>query len=307
LTVNLTLDFRYALSVTKSLPQSDITITNSFFLPLLLPRRIAGKIYVHVARFPKHQMFLYSGADRLQAVSHAVAEEIVRQTPSLSRKVVTIGNPVRDSYFCTKPILPRRKIVLFVGRVAREKGVHLLIESFVSMLKRKDPADILEWKLRIVGPHDVTQGGDGDEYFSELVQLAQPLGSACEFAGPIFDEHALISEYQAASVFVYPSLAETGESFGLAPLEAMAAGCAVIVSNLRCFDDYIEDGRSALKFEHRCPNPQENLAAKLTHLMAEPQSIEEIAKNGNIAARRFETSAIASKMLQDFELLVAGR
>src|SRR5215467_5336550 len=77
LAVNLALDFCYALRVARSLPQSDITITNSFFLPLLLRHRTAGKIYVHVARFPKHQMLLYSRADRLQAVSLAVAEEIV--------------------------------------------------------------------------------------------------------------------------------------------------------------------------------------------------------------------------------------
>src|ERR1700683_852260 len=33
LAANLALDFRYALRVVKSLPRSDITITNSFFLP----------------------------------------------------------------------------------------------------------------------------------------------------------------------------------------------------------------------------------------------------------------------------------
>ena len=64
LAINLALDFCYALRAARSLPQSDITITNSFFLPLLLRHRTAGKIYVHVARFPKHQMFLYSRADR---------------------------------------------------------------------------------------------------------------------------------------------------------------------------------------------------------------------------------------------------
>jgi glycosyltransferase involved in cell wall biosynthesis len=306
LAVNLALDFCYALRVARSLPQSDITITNSFFLPLLLRHRTAGKIYVHVARFPKQQMLLYSRADRLQAISLAVAEEIVRQAPNLSRKVVTIGYPVPDDYFSSNPMRPRKKVVLFVGRVAREKGVHLLIESFASMLERRDPADISEWKLRIVGPHDIAQGGDGAEYLSELVRLAQPLGSSCSFTGPIFDKQELIKEYQAASVFVYPSLAETGEAFGLAPLEAMAAGCAVIVSNLRCFDDFVEDDLTALKFEHKCPNPEANLTAKLARLVKEPKLIEEIAKKGNLAARRFQTFAIANKMLDDFESLVAS-
>src|SRR5262245_34751168 len=67
--LNLAIDFYYALRVAHSLPQSDITVTNSFSLPLVLPRRRAGKIYVHVARFPKRQMALYFRADRLQAIS----------------------------------------------------------------------------------------------------------------------------------------------------------------------------------------------------------------------------------------------
>jgi hypothetical protein len=79
--LNLAIDFYYALRVARSLPQSDITVTNSFSLPLVLPRRRAGKIYVHVARFPKRQMALYFRADRLQAISRAVADAITDKLP----------------------------------------------------------------------------------------------------------------------------------------------------------------------------------------------------------------------------------
>jgi glycosyltransferase involved in cell wall biosynthesis len=305
LAVNLALDFRYAWRVARALPPSDITITNSFFLPIVLRRRTAGKIYVHVARFPKHQMRLYARSDRLQAISHAVADEIVRQAPSLSRKVATIGYPIPDSYFSTTPVSPRKKVVLFVGRIAREKGVHLLIDAFRAMRKDLKPIEAADWKLRIVGPHEVTQGGDGAEYLGDLARRAQPLGDACEFVGPVFDEQALIREYRAASIFVYPSLAETGEAFGLAPLEAMASGCAVIVSGLRCFDDFIENGKNGLKFDHRSPDTPSNLSALLTDLIVKPGKIEGIASNGNVTARKFETSAIAGLMLSDFRSLVA--
>jgi glycosyltransferase involved in cell wall biosynthesis len=307
LPVNLALDFVYSLRASLKLPPSDITVTNSFFLPLLLPHRTAGKIYVQVGRFPKGQMFLYFRADRIQAVSVAVAEAVIRQAPKLSKKVVIIGYAIPNAYFHLDP-QPRKKTILFVGRIAREKGVHLLLKAFASLLKDSVPASIREWKLRIVGPYDITQGGDGTDYNSELIELARSLGRACEMAGPIFDEQSLIKEYQAASIFVYPSLAEMGEALPVAPLEAMAAGCAVIVSNLRCFDDYIENGVSGLKFEHRCPNPEDNLGAKLAHLIAEPQLIEEIANNAKMSARSFQTSAIASRMLDDFcQLLVANR
>src|SRR5580693_5567754 len=77
LALNLLLDFLYAVRVVWALPAADVTVTNAFFLPLLLPRRRAGRIYVQVGRYPKWQMFLYGRADRLQAVSSAVAQAIV--------------------------------------------------------------------------------------------------------------------------------------------------------------------------------------------------------------------------------------
>jgi glycosyltransferase involved in cell wall biosynthesis len=291
----LVLEFFYALRVSRNMPQSAITVTNSFFRQLLLRRRIAGKIYVHVARYPKRQMYLYSRVDRLQAVSRAVAAAIIRQAPHLSNKVVSIGNPIPDAFFCSVPIQPRKKTILFVGRIAREKGLHLLIKSFASMVKSGSLETISEWTLRIVGPHEVSQGGDGTDYFDELRQLAHELGPACTFVGPVFDQQELINEYQAASVFIYPSVAEAGEALGLAPLEAMAAGCAVIVSDLRCFDDYAEDGQSVLKFDHRCSNPAENLATKLGQFIADPRLIEEIANNGNKVARQFQLATIAGR------------
>jgi len=163
------------------------------------------------------------------------------------------------------------------------------------------------WKLRIVGPHDVTQGGDGVVYADELKALAGQLDVACEFIGPIFDQQALIEEYQAAAVFVYPSLAENGEAFGLAPLEAMAAGCAVVVSGLRCFDDFIEDGVSGLRFDHRSYSPEHGLASQLRRLVEDQGLRDRIAAGGHHAARNFQEPAIARRMLDDFASLTEPR
>src|SRR5262249_7040815 len=134
LAVNLILDFIYSARAALVLPAADVTVTNGFFLPLLLPRRRAGKIYVHVARFPKRQMALYFRADRLQAISHAVAEAVAIEAPRLAGRVVSIGYPIPDAYFCADPAPPRQRTVLFVGRIAREKGVHVLLRAFAQAL-----------------------------------------------------------------------------------------------------------------------------------------------------------------------------
>ncbi len=249
-------------------------------------------------------MALYVRADRLQAISHAVADAILAQAPSVADRVVTIGFPLSDAFFCADRSRLRERTILFVGRIAREKGVHLLVKAFASMAQERGMAG---WKLRIVGPHAVSQGGDGAEYLAELTALARPLGSGCEFVGPVFDQAALIEAYRSAAIFVYPSLAETGEAFGLAPLEAMAAGCAVVLSSLRCFDDYVEDRVTALKFDHRGRAPENNLAAALAHLTTDGDLAARIAEAGVRAASRFRAAEIAARMLDDFASLLAER
>src|ERR1700730_1952856 len=76
-------DVAYAARACAALPRSDLTITNSVSLPLFIPRGRTGKIYVSVGRFPKGQMAFYALADRLQAVSQAVANAMMRQAPSV--------------------------------------------------------------------------------------------------------------------------------------------------------------------------------------------------------------------------------
>jgi glycosyltransferase involved in cell wall biosynthesis len=305
LTVNLVLDLCYALRVACALPPADVTITNAFFLPLVLPHRVAGRIYVQVGRYPKRQMFLYVRAERLQAVSHAVAQAIRRQAPWLKHKIAVIPYAIPDAYFAPRDDGVRKPIVLYVGRIAREKGIELLIQAFATLRRRPDAITSMRWTLRIVGPHAVSQGGDGSEYLKELRALAHRCGVGCEFAGPIFGQDALIREYRRGAIFVYPSLAETGEALPLAPLEAMATGCATIVSDLRCFDDYIEDGVTGLRFDHRDVDPAGALAVQLGRLIVNPQFQHRVAAAGHGMAENFRTSAIARRMLDDFASLLA--
>lgn len=172
-------------------------------------------------------------------------------------------------------------------------------------LRERLHADALAgWSVRIIGPHSIEQGGDGDAYLAELRQLAAERAVRCEFAGPIFDEGALAAQYRRAAIFVYPSLAETGEALGLAPLEAMAAGCAAVVSGLQCFADYLKEGVTGLMFDHRARDPAADLATKLATLIAEPQSLRRLADAGRGAAADFAVAPITARMLDDFSSLL---
>jgi len=293
-------DILYTLQVRKALPPADITITNSVSAPLLIPRSTAGKIYVDVARYPKRQMGIYRHVDRLQCCSTHIARAVCEQTPSVAHLVKAIPNAL-TSIFAATSVGPmqhdRAKEVVFVGRVAREKGLHLLIRAF-ALVGPKFP----DWRLVVVGPHLASQGGDGDGFLQELRGLAAAAGVEAQFVGPIFDERALEECYSRSSIFVYPSIAERGEAFPVAPLEAMACGCAPVVSDLRCFDDAITAEVNGLIFDHRDPSGKP-LAEVLERLMSSDTLRHKIAEGAKQKSRDYIPATVARLFLEDFSVL----
>lgn len=295
-------DFIYAVSTVPTLPLADVLITNDFWLPAFAPLRTqSGKVIVNAARVPKGQYFLYSKAAGFVAVSEAVKTAIIQQYPAIASRVIAIPNPINTQVFT--PSLRTRleitrsvKTVLYAGRIHPEKGLHLLLDAF-SALSQK----IFDVRLRIVGPYREHQGGGGIFYLEQLKSRANGLN--VEFLEPIFDPVQLASVYQNADVFCYPSLAERGEAFGVAPLEAMATGLVPVVSNLDCFRDFIEEGKTGFFFEHRSDHAVENLVKTLSSVLSNPQTVMQVSMKASQKAGEFTYQRIAVKYLREFEQL----
>ncbi|CAN5275435.1 hypothetical protein BH20VER2_BH20VER2_06250 [soil metagenome] len=299
------LDLLYSLRVRGALPrQSDIIVTNTFWLPMLLRNERRGKVCVHVARFPKGQMRWYSHCARLHAPSQSVTRAIISEAPALERKVVTIPYP-RPARLAGEvvPFRTRPRTILYVGRIHPEKGVHLLLKAFGQV----PPEIAANWKLRIVGPWEARFGGGGEAYYKELQSLAEAAGDAVQMPGPVFDPRALEQEYRDARLFVYPSLAERGETFGVAPLEAMTHGCAVLVSDLGCFHDFVAQDRTGFFFDHRTDAPAGTLAATLTALLPDEELLARVAEAGGVQSENYSLPKVAEKYLADFQLLTENQ
>ncbi|HEY1581467.1 MAG TPA: glycosyltransferase family 4 protein [Chthoniobacterales bacterium] len=290
------LDLLYSLRVRRVLPIADILVTNSFWLPMLVRNRKHGLIYVHVQRGPKGQMRWYSHVARLCAVSRAIAKEIVTEAPELEKKVRVIPNALP---FRLEPPgnAPREQTMLFVGRVHPEKGLEIFLRALALL-----PAETLvPWKVKIVGPHETELGGGGGDFLQRMQELGAHSEARIEWHGKIFDPDALAEEYRSSLVFVYPSIAETGEALPVAPLEAMAHGCAPVVSLLACFRDYIADGVTGFVFDHRGLAPEKNLATRLTDLLRlGPDGIRQIGVAARRQAADFEAEKVGQRYLDDF-------
>jgi glycosyltransferase involved in cell wall biosynthesis len=297
------LDLIYSIRTMLILPDADIIVTNTFWLPILLRNSKRGRVYVQVARYPKGQMRFYGKAARLQAPSQAVARAIAAEAPRLAQKVSVVPNPVPESTIASPPpaIPDREKIMLFVGRVHPEKGVHVLVDAFASGAR----GALANWKLMIVGPTQTKLGGGGESYSASLDRAAQKAEGRISFAGPIFDATELGSVFRNARLFIYPSLAERGESFGLAPLEAMAHGCAVLVSKLDCFQDFVRDEETGFIFDHRAKSAVNSLREKMEAVIGDEALLSSVAEAGHRKSIEYSPERVADQFLFDFKQVQA--
>jgi glycosyltransferase involved in cell wall biosynthesis len=292
------LDLLYSLRALWALPRADILITNTFWIPILAGwlRPDAGLILVDVQRMPKGQMRLYGRASRLRANSTAVAQAIVREAPELSARIRTVPNPLP---FLPPAEPPKKKAqrMLYCGRLHPEKGIGLLIQGFSEAVR----AGLRGWTLRLVGPAEVSAGGGGQVWLEDLLAVPKAAGLPIEWMGPEYGELGLRRHYEEASIFVYPSLAEQGETFGLAPLEAMAFGAVPIVSALACFRDFISPGENGLVFDHRRQDAAALLAEQMLFLAARPERLEAMAREARRVRETHHPSVITDAFVACFQ------
>jgi D-inositol-3-phosphate glycosyltransferase len=143
-------------------------------------------------------------------------------------------------------------IILFIGRIERLKGIDKLIRALPSLSHYKP-------RLLIVGEDGNRQG---EMLF--LKNLAADLGvsSSISFSG-LIDYFQLPLYYSSADVCVLPSYYE---SFGLVPLESLACGTPVVVTDVGDWKHIIRQGQTGYVVSDN--NPQvlaENISSVLAH------------------------------------------
>ena len=294
LALRLLLDLIYSKRTIRSLPKADILITNTFWLPILCRTKDYGLQYVHIARYPKGQLRLYAPGTVLQTVSTPIRAAILREVPSRAADVSVIPYALPKEYLLQQ-VKKRGLQIIYIGRIHPEKGVHLLIDAFIKVSHA-----IAGWELTIIGPFEYAQGGGGPQYLQGLKVQAE--GFPVKFRDPIFDSKELLKAYDSGSIFVYPSLAEKGETFGLAILEAMARGNAVVCSRLECFTDLIEDQVTGIQFDHRAAEASSLLSQRILRLCMDSSLREKIAMQAVQKAGSFGLKKISERFCTDFKL-----
>ncbi|MFC9126557.1 glycosyltransferase [Streptomyces sp. NPDC057099] len=150
---------------------------------------------------------------------------------------------------------PAAPLVVCVGRLCRQKGQDVLLRAWDDIVRRVPDA-----RLVLVG-----DGPDHD-------RLREDAPESVVFAGAVTDASPW---YQVADLVVLPS---RWEGMALAPLEAMACGRPVVVTD-------VDGARESLppSFSARCLVPPENpaaLAGAVTELLTDPLLRESLGDQG---------------------------
>jgi glycosyltransferase involved in cell wall biosynthesis len=310
---NLVLDFVWSVRVFFALPTADIVVVNTVTLPMWLGwlKPGAGRVVIMTGRMPKGQYRRYHAIARVLAASSYVRDRVLAENPGLAPVTRVCGYPIdwklldqsTDKAPPSMPEVRPDEVTLgFVGRIHTEKGLMLLAEALKIVGQSRG---LPPWRLLLCGPSDVARGGSGVIFRGHLLhQLSSAMHtSQFNLLDPQFNERTLSGVYRRINIFCYPSLAEQGETFGVAVAEAMAAGAVPVVSQLACFTDFVRDGQNGLVFDHRAPDAAARLATALVSLLGDPALRLRLATQARLDARPYDYAVYAEALLADFAQL----
>lgn len=165
--------------------------------------------------------------------SHFVLQQLVTRHGFPEAKITILPHAVNPELF-SMSTSPEPGRILFVGRLVRVKGLHLLIDALAHM------KDSVEYRLIVVG--------DGPERWRYQRMAYELLGDRVNFLGAL-PFQAVTREYQRAWIFCMPSYTQpTGETeaFGLVFAEAQAAGVPVVAFATGGVPEVVEHGVTGL-------------------------------------------------------------
>ena len=227
----------------------------------------------------------FEAARRLVTISEATARDLAFHFPQC-KEAIRVVYPGIDPEF--KPGDPeeiaatRRELgapegyVLYAGTLEPRKNVGALLDAWTA-LRGEDPRML---PLVLAGPY-----GWGSERLARRIRALAPEVTA---VGRV-DRARLVRIFQAARVFVYPSLYE---GFGFPAAEALACGVPVVASNT--LQPPRGGGRRRPDWSIRATPPA--IAARIRALLEQPDKAAEIGARGLAQAGRFRWDRAAAEM-----------
>jgi phosphatidylinositol alpha-mannosyltransferase len=222
------------------------------------------------------------------AVSEAAASFLRRALPDAALEIVPNGVHV-EGFAHAEPLdgLPTGRRILWVNRLDAQKGFPVALAAFSKVL-----ADVPDATLIVVG-----EGKDREA----LKLLTASALARVDMRGAV--ENDAVPPYHAAcEVFVAPATGQ--ESFGIALVEAMAAGLPVVATDIPGYREVVTDGVEGLLVPPRDP---EALAAGLIRVLRDPALAARLGEAGRERARTFDWPLVVDRLEEVYVRALGGR
>jgi glycosyltransferase involved in cell wall biosynthesis len=246
------------------------------------------------------QMFEWQNLEHAAAVHFTAFEEMELVRPlrlKIRGVVVPLGvnanafriSGVSGRFRAKWRITPNKNIILFLGRINFKKGLDLLVSAFSQISKCREDL------------HLVLAGPDGEGYGAKVRHWLMREGalSKTTFTGMVAGSDKL-DILAAAQLFVLPSYTE---NFGLAVVEAMAAGLPVVISNKVNIWREIFEAHAGVVVN--CD--AEELAGAMERLLLNSVDAKEMGERGlRLVKERFTWERVAPQMIELYRHILSG-
>jgi glycosyltransferase involved in cell wall biosynthesis len=272
------------VSILKSKMKTVITVHDLSYLYFPRAYSISFKLWYRFL-IP----LIMRNANAIITVSESEKRSILKYYPYVKNRLFAIQNgglPEEQNSLIRVATNSRHKAtILYVGSLSRRKNFQGVIKA-----------------LEIVNTHFdiclVVVGIGGLSFRSPDFHISQSLQNKVIFKGQINNFDELISFYKKSTCLVFPSFYEASP---LPPIEAMACGCPVIVSNIPALQERCSD--AALYCN---PDDPQNIADKIIQLLKNGELRESIVRMGLLQAKKYgweksawQTFSIMEKILEN--------
>ena len=225
----------------------------------------------------------FNRADHIISVSHNTKKDLIELFGISSEKISVIhlatdnASMINQFYSGEKYSRP---FLLYVGPRAGYK-------NFVGLLKAVSQSQ------KLINEVDIVAFGGGHFLSEELIKIKSfgfKEGQVKQIGG---DDSVLVSLYQEALAFVYPSLYE---GFGIPPLEAMAFRCPVISSNTSSMPEVIGDAG-----EYFDPKEPESIKVAIEKVVFSQSRIRDLKTKGIERLKIFSWENCAKETLKIYK------
>lgn len=311
----------FIFKVNKYLKQTgEFDVINTYvisatFLLVLLNKKLRSKIFYnhHAAFWPSqsrgilNRFLLLLGSFTTRRVKKVIVQnssaksEFTTRLKLPERKVVVLPPGVYVNWFSYTEVndikakyrLDAKKIVLFVGRINKMKGLEYLVGAANILVNQCHYEDAL---FLLVGPFESVEVDKPGAYTARIFNLIKSfkLEQNVRLTGtvPLDDLRKL---YSICDIYVQPSVVD---QFSITVIEAMASSKPVVATKTPGALMQIRDGWNGFLVEI---GDEKGLAEKIRYLFDNPEEARRMGANAREFAREFDWSIISQKYLEVYQ------